>query len=120
MLQKRYRLSSKHFKYIYDKGKKYRSECGMLVVAPLVGEITPRFGFVVSKKAGNAPQRHRMTRVLRSIVHESIDELGLNDNGYIYEYIAFGFCDDYPTLKSEFQSLIKQSIDDQKNNPLAN
>jgi ribonuclease P protein component len=120
MLQKRYRLSSKHFKYIYDKGKKYRSECGMLIAAPLTGDITPKFGFVISKKIGNAPQRHRMTRVLRSIVHESIDEFKLNDNGYIYEYIAFRFCDDYSTLKTVFQSLLKQSIDDKKNITLGN
>ena len=61
-----------------------------------------------------------MTRVLRSIVHESIDELNLNDNGYIYEYIAFVFCDDYSTLKKSFQSLLKKSINDKKNNTLVN
>jgi len=115
MLQKRYRLPAKLFKEIYDKGKKYRSDCGMLVALPYTGDITPRFGFVVSKKVGNAPKRHRMTRILRSIVHESVKELELNDNGYIYEFIAFKFCDDYSTLKKVFQSLLKQSMDGKKN-----
>lgn len=116
MLQKRYRLPSRLFKYIYDNGKKYRAECGMLVVAPYSSDITPRFGFVISKKIGNAPQRHRMTRVLREIVHDSIKELNLNDNGYIYQYIAFEFCDNYSELKEQFQKLIRKSINDQKNN----
>ncbi|HCC68255.1 TPA: hypothetical protein DEP90_03605 [Patescibacteria group bacterium] len=116
MLQKRYRLPSKLFKYIYDNGKKYRSEYGMLIVASHTGDITPKFGFVVSKKVGNAPQRHRVTRILRSIIHESIKEFNLNDNGYIYEYIAFKFCDDYSTLKKAFQILLEKSLDDKKNN----
>lgn len=115
MLQKRYRLPARLFKQIYDKGKKFRSNCGMLVVLPYSGEITPKFGFVVSKKVGNAPKRHRMTRVLRAIVHESIKELELNDNGYVYQFIAFKFCDDYSPLKEEFQSLLKQSMNDKGN-----
>ncbi|MCD4811039.1 ribonuclease P protein component [bacterium] len=115
MLQKRYRLPARLFKQIYDKGKKFRSDCGMLVALPYSGDITPKFGFVVSKKVGNAPKRHRMTRVLRAIVHESIKELELNDNGYVYEFVAFKFCDDYSTLKEEFQSLLKQSMNDEGN-----
>ncbi|MCD4756095.1 ribonuclease P protein component [bacterium] len=116
MLQKRYRLPAKLFKHIYDKGKKYRSEVGMLIALPYAEEITPKFGFVVSKKVGNAPARHRMTRVLRAIVHESVDELELKDNGYIYEFIAFKFCDDYSALKEVFQSLLKQSLNDKEDN----
>ena len=114
MLQKRYRLPARLFKYIYDNGKKYRSECGMLIVAPYTSDITPKFGFVVSKKVGNAPQRHRMTRVLREIVHESIDKYELKDNGYIYEFIAFKFCNDYSALKGVFQGFLERSINDQK------
>ena len=109
MLQKRYRLPSNLFKYIYEKGYKYRSNIGMLVVTSYSTEITPKFGFVVSKKVGNAPQRHRMTRLLRVITQESIKEFKLNDNGYIYEYIAFEYCDNYQTLKDSFQELLKKS-----------
>jgi ribonuclease P protein component len=120
MLQKRYRLPPQLFKYIYEKGEKFRDEYGMLIAVPYSNGITPKFGFVVSKKIGNAPQRHRMTRVLRAIVHESIEEFNLKDNGYIYEYIAFKFCDDYKTLKSSFQKLLERSIEDEKNNTLDN
>lgn len=120
MLQKRYRLPSKLFNYIYDQGKKYRNEYGMLVVAPYSTGITPKFGFVVSKKIGNAPERHRMTRLLRVIVHESVEEFELKDNGYIYEYIAFKFCNDYHTLKKSFQSLLKKTIKDEENSTLDN
>jgi ribonuclease P protein component len=120
MLQKRYRLPPRLFNYIYDKGRKYRNEYGMLVVAPYSSDITPKFGFVVSKKIGDAPDRHRMTRLLRVIVHESVDEFDLKDNGKIYEYIAFKFCNDYHTLKESFQKLLKKSIKDEKNNTLDN
>jgi ribonuclease P protein component len=92
----------------------------MLIANPYSSEITPKFGFVVSKKVGNAPQRHRMTRLLRAIVHESVEEFKLKDNGYIYEYIAFKFCDDYKTLKKSFQKLLKRSIENEENNTLDN
>lgn len=114
MLQKRYRLPAKTFSYLYDNGRKYRSECGMLVVTPYSGMTTPRFGYVITKKIGNAPQRHRMTRILRVITHELIKRYNLNDNGYIYEFIAFKFCDDYSTLKNMFNSLLEKSTNDKK------
>jgi ribonuclease P protein component len=120
MLQKRYRLPPRLFNYIYDKGRKYRNEYGMLVVAPYSSDITPKFGFVVSKKIGDAPDRHRMTRLLRVIVHESVEEFDLRDNERIYEYIAFKFCNDYNILKESFQKLLKKSIKDEENNPLDN
>jgi ribonuclease P protein component len=120
MLQKRYRLPAKLFPYIYEKGIKYRDEHGMLVALPYSSEITPKFGFVVSKKIGNAPKRHRMTRVLRAIVHELVKEMSLNDNGYIYEYIAFKFCDDYNLLKKSFRRMLEKSIANEKNNTLDN
>jgi ribonuclease P protein component len=120
MLQKRYRLPPKLFNYIYKKGKKYRNEYGMLVTTSYSSEITPKFGFIVSKKIGNAPERHRMTRLLRVIVHESVEEFDLKDNEHIYEYIAFKFCNDYHTLKESFQSLLKKSIKDETDNTLDN
>jgi ribonuclease P protein component len=120
MLQKRYRLPPRLFNYIYDKGKKFRNEYGMLIATPYSTDITPKFGFVVSKKIGDAPDRHRMTRLLRVIVHESVDEFELKDNGYIYEYIAFKFCDDYHELKKSFQKLLKKSIEYEKSNTLDN
>jgi len=109
MLSKRYRLPSNLFKYIYEKGDKYRNKLGMLIVTPYSTEITPKFGFVVSKKIGNAPQRHRVTRLLRVITQECTKEFGLNDNGYIYEYIAFEYCDEYHVLKDSFKELLKKS-----------
>jgi len=109
MLQRRYRLPSNLFKYIYEKGVKYRNKFGMLVVTPYSTEITPKFGFVVSKKIGNAPQRHRVTRLLRVITQECIKELNLDDNGNIYEYIAFEYCDDYYILKDSVTELLKKS-----------
>ncbi|MCK9416186.1 MAG: ribonuclease P protein component [Candidatus Dojkabacteria bacterium] len=120
MLQKRYRLPPKLFKYIYEKGDKYRDEYGMLIAVPYSTEITPKFGFVVSKKIGNAPQRHRMTRLLRVVVKESVEEMRLNDNGYIYEYIAFKFCNDFHALKESFQKLLKKSMKNEKNSALDN
>jgi len=120
MLQKRYRLQSALFKDLYEKGKKYRDTYGMLIALPYSRDITPKFGFVVSKKIGNAVQRHHMTRLLRVIVQESIKELKLDDNGYIYEYIAFQFCDDYHILKESVKNLLKKSIKDEKSNTLDN
>ncbi|NTV77823.1 MAG: ribonuclease P protein component [Clostridiales bacterium] len=76
MLPKKYKLPAKDFRYVYSKGLKFRGQYGMLVA--LASSSTPKFGFVLNKKVGNAVQRHRMTRLLRVIVMELVQELELD------------------------------------------
>jgi ribonuclease P protein component len=40
---------------------------------------TPKIGLVVSKSVGNAVQRHRISRMLRHVAREVIEELGPGD-----------------------------------------
>ena len=108
MLPKKYRLSAKDFRYVYTKGLKYRGQYGMLVV--LSSTSTPRFGFVLNKKIGNAVQRHRMTRLLRVIVMELVKELDLDNYKYNFEYVAFEFCDSKEDLKVELVNQFKNIL----------
>jgi ribonuclease P protein component len=40
---------------------------------------TPKIGLVVAKSVGNAVQRHRVSRMLRHVARDVIDELGPGD-----------------------------------------
>lgn len=109
MLPYIHRLDSKHLKSIYNDGKKYRGEFGMLVVKEF--DTGPcQFAFVVSKKIGNAVQRHAMTRLLRQITIETVKEYGLENKPYKCQYIAFKYCNTYEKLKEEYSEQIRMAF----------
>ncbi len=113
MLPRKYRLPAKDFQYLYHKGFKIRGKYGMLISKE--NSISfPLFGFVVSKKIGDAVRRHRMTRLLRVISMQLVKELSLENVGRSFQYIAFEFCDDFNLLKDEFQSQMKESLKNEK------
>lgn len=110
MLSKTNRLEAKSFRYTYQKGIKIRGLYGMLVILNNNTPTPSKFGFVVSKKIGNAVTRNRMTRMLRAISYEAIKELELENKGYSFEYIAFKFAEDYNKLKKEFFEQIEKGM----------
>ncbi|MFA7654881.1 MAG: ribonuclease P protein component [Candidatus Dojkabacteria bacterium] len=111
MLPKKFRLPAEYFRKQYQKGKKTRGRYGMFVVSD--NEITnPRFGFVVSKKIGSAVTRNRMTRLLRVVVMEIVNEKNLSNLNKDFQYIAFEFCDKKSLLKEEISLQIERSIND--------
>ena len=107
MLPKKNRLKANDIKGLYSKGIKFRGEYGMLIVEKnsKVGEY--EIAFVVSKKIGNAVQRHRMTRLLREISRKRIKE---NITGLRLVYIAFKYCDNYEKLEEEFKLQIEKAV----------
>lgn len=108
MLPKENRLTKKKFQSI-NQGNKYRGEYGMFIFQSQ-NEPTPTFGFIVSKKIGNAVQRHRMTRLLREIVKKY-----LKDFKYISGiYIAYKYCNDYEKLEKDTSIHIHNAIRDFK------
>jgi len=113
MLPKKHRLPAKEFQSLYKNGVKSKGKYGMLLYSEDHQGI-PKFGFVVSKKIGNAVKRHRMTRLLRVISMEAIKDEKLFKNGGNFEYIAFTFCYDYSLLKEEFNYLLKKLLSDEK------
>lgn len=108
MLSKKYRLSSKRIKNVYQNGKKYRGNYGMLIATPSDTD-NPQFLFVVSKKIGNAPTRHRMTRLLRQISMDVIKDNELLNKGFQFQYIAFKFTDSYKELRKEYEKQLLEA-----------
>ncbi|PKN02463.1 ribonuclease P protein component [Candidatus Dojkabacteria bacterium HGW-Dojkabacteria-1] len=107
MLPKKYRLEPKNLQKIYKEGKKFRGEYGMLVVKEL-NINNPQFAFVVSKKIGNAVQRHKMTRLLRQITTEFLTKV--EDSKLASQYIAFKYSDNYEELKKEYLKQLKDAF----------
>jgi len=107
MLSKKYRLEPKNFQKIYKEGKKLRAEYGMLVVKKLDIQ-NPQFAFVVSKKIGNAVQRHKMTRLLRQITSEFLQ--GAEKENLACQYIAFKYSDSYEELKREYIKQLEEAF----------
>lgn len=121
MIPLKYRLNSRQFKTIYNQGEKIKGSFGMLVVKKEMSVLNPKFGFVVSKKIGNAPTRHRMTRLLRNISLETIKKYGLEEKPYLCEYIAFKFTDSYSQLKEEYEKQILKGFNiDEKARVISN
>lgn len=139
MLSKKYRLTdSREFKLVFKRGVKIRGKYGMLIVLAgdkkvlgkaqaatslsgnlheneiLVNDLIedvrpPRFGFVVSKKIGNAVQRHLMTRQLRSLVHEEIPAKETVFQNVRFTYIAFEKPTEFSELQKEFRWMLAKA-----------
>jgi len=105
MLPKIYRLDAKEFPEIYKSGRKIRGKYGMLVVKES-SNSTPQFGFVVSRKIGNAVQRHRLTRMLRVIFVDVVKVLDIKNKSF--QYIAFEFCNESKILKEDILKQMKE------------
>lgn len=111
MLPKNFRLPPKSFDKVYRNGVKKRGNYGMIVYVE--NEVNnPRFGFVVSKKIGNAVFRHRMTRLLRVVMMEIVNEKNLHSLAKDFQYIAFKFCDKKNVLKEDILNLFKDINND--------
>ncbi|MCK9368841.1 ribonuclease P protein component [Candidatus Dojkabacteria bacterium] len=107
MLKKKFRLSSKEFPKVYTKGLKSKGVYGVLISLPSENEI-PQFGFVVSKKVGNAVIRHKVTRRLRDLSKEMIEKYEIKNK--VFQYVAFTYTEDFQALKNEFEKQIKKLI----------
>lgn len=107
MLSRKYRLEPKNLQKIYKEGKKFRGEYGMLVVKKLDIQNS-QFAFVVSKKVGNAVQRHKMTRLLRQITGEFLQRV--EKENLACQYIAFKYCDNYEELKKEYLKQLEEAF----------
>lgn len=66
MLKRQFRLRQKSgFKTIFELGKSYS---GKYVVVYVISKHPTRFGFIASKKVGNAIQRNRAKRLMREVI----------------------------------------------------
>ncbi len=107
MLPRKNRLKAKHIKGLYDRGLKSRGQYGMLISQKDSTVEEYEVSFVVSKKIGNAVQRHRMTRLLREISRKNLKE-GIN--GYKFVYVAFKYCNEYEQLEKDFNQQLQKSV----------
>lgn len=76
----------------------------MLIALPSL-ETEPRFGFVVSKKIGNAVKRHNMTRRLRYISMDLSKKYEVKKLSF--QYVAFQFPENFSDLRDEFEKQLR-------------
>jgi len=85
MLDKKYRINSKkQYDYIYKNGKRIPAKYIIVFAIPNKMEYS-RFGFVTSKKIGNAVIRNRAKRQSRAIVQKNLQHI---KTGFDYVIIA--------------------------------
>ena len=100
MLPKHQRVTkASDFKLILDKGRKYRSKNFLLFVKSTINEQS-RFGFIASKKVGNAVKRNRSKRLMREVIKNSFPNFISNVDCVI-------IC--FPSLPNQkYQDLVKE------------
>jgi ribonuclease P protein component len=111
VLPKQYRLPKEKFQYIYKNGKKLRGKYGMLVFVESKDLNNPQLGIVVSKKIGNAVMRHKMTRLIRNIFFNTVNnDEKLKVSPTLLQYVAFEYCEDYHLLEKELVSQLEKAL----------
>ncbi len=103
------RLDRKQFATLGKLNKKFKGEYGMLAIEKSPSPSS-KFGFIVSKKIGNAVQRHKMTRLLREISRKYLTEV----SNIMGVYIAYKYCDEYEKLENDFNILFENAVRDIK------
>ncbi len=73
------------FEAVRQRGRRWRGDLLILNVMPREADGPSRYGFVVSRRIGNAVSRNRVRRRLRAIVRGHLDELA---RGYDVVVIA--------------------------------
>lgn len=83
MLTNKYRMKkSKEFRQVFTSGKSYSSRH---VVIYVFNNLTPNYGFIASKKIGNAVKRNRAKRLIREAVRLNLTRI---DQNYRIIFIA--------------------------------
>ena len=73
---------SKDFSLIYNKSKKMHTKYAIIFIKENINN-EQRFGFVASKKTGNAVQRNRIKRIFKEFVKTHKDKFKKNTD-YIF------------------------------------
>ncbi len=75
MLQKKYRLRrSTELERVRQEGDAWRHPFIVFLACSNERDVS-RFGFVTSRRVGNAVQRNRIKRVMREVVRQHLDEI---------------------------------------------
>ncbi len=116
MIERRFRLlSSRQFRYTFEKGKKLSSSSGSLfwVLCPNTEKVSAKVkvGLVVSKKHGHAVNRNKFKRWLRVIFyHELIKPLKSSKLEIKYPICVVFVLYKTPTSFRDFESEIKNLL----------
>lgn len=74
MIPRNFRLKKKsEFKKIFEAGKSYPGKYTVLII--MKGSNKKKFGFIASKKVGNAVERNRARRLMREVIRLNISHI---------------------------------------------
>lgn len=81
----------------------------MTSVLPLPDEESSRFGFIITRKIGNAVVRNRVRRRLKAISRSLLDS-GMPSREIVIRALPASVTADWATLRSEIESAATRSV----------
>ena len=90
------------------RGEKRRGRLFLVEVLDRNDGLSPRVGFTVTKKVGNAVVRNRMKRRFRALSREILPELGIAGADHVLIGRAGGIERDYANLTAELKRALKK------------
>lgn len=102
-------LTAADFRGVFRRGMRHPMD-SMTVSTLITEEGAPaRFGFVVTKKVGNAVRRNLVRRRLKAVARELVDS-GLTGVDVVARALPASADVDWATLRRELSATVKESV----------
>lgn len=107
MLARAHRLvSAEDYRRVLRRGRRAPGTAIVVSVLAAASEAPARFGFVVSRKVGNAVIRNRVRRRLKAIAWELVEE-GMAGLEVVVRALPQAASSEWATLHSEFRTAME-------------
>lgn len=102
-------LTAADFRGVLRRGKRHSMDSMTVSTLTTEGGAPAKFGFVVTKKVGNAVRRNLVRRRLKAVARELVDS-GLTGVDVVARALPASAEADWVTLRRELLATVKESV----------
>ncbi len=99
-------LTAEDFRGVLRRGKRHTASVIAVSVLSTQEDSPARFGFVVTKKVGNAVTRNLVRRRLKAVARGLVDD-GISSIDVVVRALPASADSDWATLRDELESTVK-------------